>query len=148
MIVIIGDSGAGKSCLLKRFADPDFKVHDEHTATVGVDFVVRQLTVLNQQVKLQVWDTAGQERFRSVTAAYYRGSMGAIVCYDCLDDKSFDNAESWLSEFRTKSKEDSPIVLVATKKDKEVDSKVSPIKGENLASKFSARFIQNSKPKI
>jgi|688.fasta_scaffold964052_1 GTPase SAR1 family protein len=67
--------------------------------------------------------------------------MGAIVCYDCLDDKSFDNAESWLSEFRTKSKEDSPIVLVATKKDKEVDSKVSPIKGENLASKFSARFI-------
>merc|ERR1712048_879836 len=78
-IVLIGDSSVGKSCLLKKFAEPDKPTPDQHTATVGVDFVVRTITVGKERVKLSVWDTAGQERFRSITNAYFRGSMGALV---------------------------------------------------------------------
>ncbi len=73
---------------------------DNHMATVGVDFIVRTIKVKDQLVKLQVWDTAGQERFRSVTSAYYRGAMGAIVCYDSLDENSFRATETWMGEFR------------------------------------------------
>jgi small GTP-binding protein len=99
-IVLIGDSSVGKSCLLKKFSEPDKKTPEGHTATVGVDFVVRTITVGNEKVKLSVWDTAGQERFRSITNAYFRGSMGAMVVYDVTDSVTFDSAQHWINEFR------------------------------------------------
>ena len=119
MIVMIGDSSVGKSCLLRKFVEPDetIDVTKNQVATVGVDFVVRNIEVANQVVKLQVWDTAGQERFRSVTSAYYRGAMGAIVCYDSLDQKTLKSAETWIEEFRAKARPNAPVVLVANKID-------------------------------
>ncbi len=68
-------------------------------------------------MKLQVWDTAGQERFRSITSAYYRGAQGAIICYDCLDQKTFENADHWIQSFNEKNTNAAPIVLCATKVD-------------------------------
>ena len=87
--------------MLKKFVEPDVQISikDNHVATVGVDFIVRTIPVRDTQVKLQVWDTAGQERFRSVTSSYYRGAMGAVICYDPLDEKTFLNAENWIQEF-------------------------------------------------
>ena len=120
---------------------------DNHMATVGVDFIVRTIEVDNQLIKLQVWDTAGQERFRSVTSAYYRGAMGAIVCYDSLDENSFRNSEQWMTEFQTKARNDAPMVLAATKKDlinDEVSGVVQPRRGKEMADKFDASFMMTS----
>jgi len=114
---------------------------------VGVDFIVRTIQIMGQGVKLQVWDTAGQERFRSVTSAYYRGAMGAIVCYDCMDENTFNNAETWMVEFGSKAKDDAPMILVANKKDMFTESSsgaVSPERGMALAKKFNATFFEAS----
>lgn len=149
MIVMIGDSSVGKSCLLKKFVEPDHQMSfkENHMATVGVDFIVRTVKVQDQLVKLQVWDTAGQERFRSVTSAYYRGAMGAVVCYDCTDQTTFDNAETWMKEFRLKAREGAPIILAANKKDLLDSDKtgiVSPEQGKQMADKYNASFLETS----
>ena len=136
MIVIIGDSAVGKSSLLKKFAEPDANLqatNSVHIATVGVDFVVNIIQVMNQRIKIQVWDTAGQERFRAVTSAYYRGAMGAVVCYDCTDRESLRNAERWLKDFEEKARPDAPKVLVACKKDKNAEDHLPAHLGLELA---------------
>lgn len=95
-LVLIGDSGVGKSCLLLRFADDNFT--DSYISTIGVDFRFRTITIDDKIVKLQIWDTAGQERFRTITSAYYRGADGIIMVYDVTSSESFDHVEEWLSE--------------------------------------------------
>merc|ERR1711879_695957 len=90
-LVLIGNSGAGKSCLLLRFADDSFT--DTYISTIGVDFRFRTVTIDNITVKLQIWDTAGQERFRTITSAYYRGAHGIIVVYDITNEESFGNID-------------------------------------------------------
>ena len=91
MTVVIGDTSVGKSTLLRKLVEPDLVIDElsQHISTIGVDFLVKNLNVLGSSVKLQVWDTAGQERFRSVTSTYYRGAMGAIICYDCVGRSNF-----------------------------------------------------------
>eukprot|EP01036_Dinobryon_divergens_P025024 gene25024-33534_t len=84
-LVVIGDTGVGKSCLLLRFADETFT--ENHVSTIGVDFRFRTVKVDKKTVKLQIWDTAGQERFRTITSAYYRGADGIIIVYDAFADK-------------------------------------------------------------
>jgi len=86
-LVLIGDSGVGKSCLLLRFADDNFT--DSYISTIGVDFRFRTITIDKKTVKLQIWDTAGQERFRTITSAYYRGADGIIMVYDVTSSESF-----------------------------------------------------------
>lgn len=88
-LLLIGDSGVGKSCLLLRFCDDQFT--PSFITTIGIDFKIRTLDLDGQKVKLQVWDTAGQERFKTITTAYYRGAMGILVVYDVCDLKSFES---------------------------------------------------------
>lgn len=95
-LLIIGDSGVGKSSLLLRFADNTFT--GNYINTIGVDFKIRTLEVDNQRVKLHIWDTAGQERFRTITSTYYRGTHGVIVVYDITNGESFANVKRWLHE--------------------------------------------------
>ena len=95
-LVLIGDSGVGKSCLLLRFADDSFT--DSYISTIGVDFRFRTVTIDKKTVKLQIWDTAGQERFRTITSAYYRGAHGIIMVYDVTSEESFEHVEEWLSK--------------------------------------------------
>jgi small GTP-binding protein len=97
-VLVVGESGVGKTCLLQRFADDDFKV--AYTATIGIDYKVRTLTVGNDVIKLQVWDTAGQERFRTLTAAYFRGANGIILVYDITQELSFDQLSGWLKSIQ------------------------------------------------
>ena len=92
MIVVTGDSGVGKSALLRKFGKPDQEWDQmDHQATIGVDYVRRILEVEGKKVVLQSWDTAGQDRFRAITSSYYKSAMGAIICYDCTDDKTLLN---------------------------------------------------------
>ncbi|GFX45889.1 ras-related protein Rab-35 [Trichonephila clavipes] len=95
-LLIIGDSGVGKSSLLLRFADNTFS--GNYITTIGVDFKIRTLEIDGEKVKLQIWDTAGQERFRTITSTYYRGTHGVIVVYDVTNGESFANVKRWLHE--------------------------------------------------
>eukprot|EP00755_Sulcionema_specki_P017836 Sspe_Gene.65352::Locus_38697_Transcript_1_1_Confidence_1.000_Length_728::g.65352::m.65352/K07910/RAB18; Ras-related protein Rab-18 len=95
-LLLVGDSGVGKSSILLRFTEDVFE--DDIGATIGVDFKVKYLNVKGKRLKLTVWDTAGQERFRTITSSYYRGAHGVILVYDVTDRESFDHLSTWLGE--------------------------------------------------
>ena len=97
-VVLIGDSGVGKSNLLSRFTRNEFSL--ESKSTIGVEFATRSMNVDGKTIKAQIWDTAGQERFRAVTSAYYRGAVGALIVYDITRGHTFDNVARWLEELR------------------------------------------------
>lgn len=89
-LLLIGDSGVGKSCCLLRFSEDSFT--PSFITTIGIDFKIRTIELDGKRVKLQIWDTAGQERFRTITTAYYRGAMGILLVYDVTDERSFNSA--------------------------------------------------------
>jgi Ras-related protein Rab-2A len=97
-VIIIGDSGIGKSCVLKRLVDNEFK--DEHDVTVGVEFGSFLVRIEDKVIKLQIWDTAGQESFRSITKIFYRGAHAAILGYSITRRDSFENLTDWANEVR------------------------------------------------
>ena len=115
ILVLIGDSGAGKSCLLNRYAGGDFT--DHYISTVGVDFKLRTINSNGVRTKLQIWDTAGQERFRTVSSTYYRGAHGVAVVYDVTSASSFANVERWLGEIEKYGRKDVPKILLGNKSD-------------------------------
>ena len=122
-ILIIGESGVGKSSLLLRFTDDQFDPDQE--ATIGVDFKVKVIDNNGNKVKLAIWDTAGQERFRTLTPSYYRGAQGAILVYDISSRESFQKVEDWLNELETYSTNHDLIkMLVGNKCDKEAERRV------------------------
>lgn len=88
-LLLIGDSGVGKSCCLLRFSEDSFT--PSFITTIGIDFKIRTIELDGKRVKLQIWDTAGQERFRTITTAYYRGAMGILLVYDVTDQRSFES---------------------------------------------------------
>ena len=88
-IVIIGDSGVGKTNILLRFCDNQFKTN--YTSTIGVDFKIKIIPVEDCKIKLQIWDTAGQERFKNVNQTYYKGAIAVLLVYSIDDEKSFSN---------------------------------------------------------
>lgn len=114
-LLLIGDSGVGKSCLLLRFAEDAFT--DSYLSTIGVDFKIRTIEVEGKTVKLQIWDTAGQERFRTIAAAYYRGAHGIIVVYDVTDGESYENVKGWLTEIDRYASEGVHKLLLGNKSD-------------------------------
>lgn len=95
-IILIGDSGVGKTSLMKRYTD-DVYVKDA-ASTIGVDFKIKTIMVNNKKVKLQIWDTAGQERFRAIVSHYYRGAHGIMLVFDMLNKESFEHLKDWMAE--------------------------------------------------
>ncbi|XP_032145756.1 ras-related protein Rab-18-like isoform X2 [Sapajus apella] len=117
-ILIIGESGVGKSSLLLRFTDDTFD--PELAATIGVDFKVKTISVDGNKAKLAIWDTAGQERFRALTPSYYRGAQGVILVYDVTRRDTFVKLDNWLNELETYcTRNDIVNMLVGNKIDKE-----------------------------
>ena len=94
-LLIIGESGVGKTCLLLRFTDDSFTAN--HLTTIGIDFKIKIITLSGKLIKLQIWDTAGQERFRTITKTYYKGAHGIILTYDVTDQNSFKNIINYLN---------------------------------------------------
>ncbi|KAK8837655.1 hypothetical protein M9Y10_036188 [Tritrichomonas musculus] len=116
-IVLVGDSGVGKTNILSRFVR-DIFCEDSKT-TIGVEFATKTMTIKNKTVRLQIWDTAGQERYRAITNSYYRGANAAMVVFDITNSNSFKNVPKWLTEIRnnTDSASSIPIMLIANKSD-------------------------------
>lgn len=142
-ILIIGESGVGKSSLLLRFTDDLFD--PQLSATIGVDFKVKTITIEGgTKAKLAIWDTAGQERFRTLTPSYYRGAQGAILVYDVSSRDTFQKLDVWLNELETfANKPDIVKMLVANKIDK-AGREVSKEEGLKFARKHSMLFIEAS----
>jgi len=141
-LVLIGDSGVGKSCLLLRFADDNFT--DSYISTIGVDFRFRTINIENKTVKLQIWDTAGQERFRTITSAYYRGADGIIMVYDVTSSESFDHVEEWLSEVDRYADENTSKLLVGNKADLIEEKQVPEDTAQRFAEKLNIPFLETS----
>jgi len=141
-LLIIGDSGVGKSCLLLRFSDDVFT--DSFISTIGVDFKIKTITIDGQRVKLQIWDTAGQERFRTITSSYYRGAHGIIVVFDVTNQVSFNNITKWLQEIDTFAGSHVQKLLVGNKCDLVDDRKVPSESGEELAKKLQIPYVETS----
>ncbi|XP_063062967.1 ras-related protein Rab-18a [Engraulis encrasicolus] len=141
-ILIIGESGVGKSSLLLRFTDDMFD--PELGATIGVDFKVKTLTVDGNKTKLAIWDTAGQERFRTLTPSYYRGAQGVILVYDVSRRDTFAKLDNWLNELETYcTRNDLVKMLVGNKIDKD-GHEVERNEGLKFARKHSMLFIEAS----
>ena len=131
-ILLIGDSGVGKSSVLGRFVDKVFT--DTYISTIGVDFKIRTLNIDGKAVKLQIWDTAGQERFRTITTSYYRGVHAVILVYDVTDILSFNNISNWLKEVQRYAPDNAIKLLIGNKCD--------------LVRKYTHKYIkQNNKKK-
>uniref|UniRef100_A0A3P9H904 small monomeric GTPase n=1 Tax=Oryzias latipes TaxID=8090 RepID=A0A3P9H904_ORYLA len=141
-ILIIGESGVGKSSLLLRFTEDTFD--PEQTATIGVDFKVKTISVDGNKAKLAIWDTAGQERFRTLTPSYYRGAQGVILVYDVTRRETFTKLDNWLNELETYcTRNDLVKMLVGNKIDKE-SHEVDRAEGLKFARKHSTLFIEAS----
>uniref|UniRef100_A0A1I7RIE2 Ras-related protein Rab-18 n=1 Tax=Bursaphelenchus xylophilus TaxID=6326 RepID=A0A1I7RIE2_BURXY len=139
-ILIVGESGVGKSSLMLRFVDDTFD--PELSATIGVDFRVTTMNIDGNNVKLAIWDTAGQERFRTLTPSYYRGGQGIICVYDVTNRTTFDRLENWVLEVDTYStKSDAIKMLVGNKIDSQ-NREVSTEEGLAFARKHRMLFIE------
>ena len=141
-IIIIGDSGVGKSNILGRYLHNEFK-HDTKS-TVGVEFGSKQLKVDGVNIKLQIWDTAGEERYRAITSAYYKGSKGCFIVYDITSEISFENVEKWYEEIRKSAEKEISVILIGNKCDLENERKVSIEMGQNTAKNLNCPFFETS----
>lgn len=142
-VMLVGDSGVGKTCLLVRFKDGAF-LAGSFISTVGIDFRNKVMNIDGVKVKLQIWDTAGQERFRSVTHAYYRDAHALLLLYDVTNRASFDNIQAWLSEIHEFAQQDVVLMLLGNKADATHGRVVKREDGEKLAKEFGVPFMETS----
>ena len=140
--IIIGDSSVGKSNILLKYAHNQFK--PEYQLTIGVEFGAKNIDINGKTYRIQIWDTAGQENFRSITRAYYKNSVCALVVYDVTNKESFDNVKSWIEDCKSQSPKTILMVLVGNKIDLDSDRAVSYEEGEEFAKVNNMPFFETS----
>ncbi|KRX00929.1 P-loop containing nucleoside triphosphate hydrolase [Pseudocohnilembus persalinus] len=141
-LLLIGNSGVGKSCMLMRYAENSFTSNFYNT--IGVDFKIKTIPIENKQIKLQIWDTAGQDRFKTITCSYYRGAHGIIIVYDVTDRDSFDSVRNWMSEIEKYAQENVTKLIVGNKCDMDDSRKVKYEEGQELARQYNINYIETS----
>ncbi|KAE9977092.1 Ras- protein Rab-11B [Venturia inaequalis] len=142
LVVLIGDSGVGKSNLLSRFTRNEFNLDSK--STIGVEFATRSIQVDSKTIKAQIWDTAGQERYRAITSAYYRGAVGALLVYDISKHQTYENVTRWLKELRDHADSNIVIMLVGNKSDLRHLRAVPTEEAKQFASDNNLSFIETS----
>jgi Ras-related protein Rab-10 len=141
-ILLIGDSGVGKTCILCRFSDDSF--NSSFISTIGIDFKMKTIDLNGKKIKLQIWDTAGQERFYTITSTYYRGAMGIMLCYDITDGKSFDSIGKWLRNIEENANEDVVKMIIGNKCDMEDKRVITADRGQEVGKHHAIPFIETS----
>ena len=143
-VVVLGDKGVGKTCLVLRFIEGFFSPKQQ--STIGAFFLTKKVTLSDGfTLKMQLWDTAGQERFRAMAPMYYRGAASAIVCFDITNEDSFAKMKDWVEELRQNCDPDSLVLVVACNKcDLEDERVVSTNQGHNLGKEFNCEYIETS----
>ena len=141
-ILTIGESGVGKTCVLRRFVENKFLKN--HLATIGIDFKTKTLNINNQEIKLKIWDTAGQERFRNITTQYYKGADGIVLVYDVTDESSYEKIRDWMEQILSNTQqEEIGLVLLGNKCDMEPRS-VSEEMGKKMAEELKITYYETS----
>jgi len=142
-VVVVGDSGVGKTNIITRFTTDEFTT--ENKATIGVEFGHAECSFSDgTKANVQIWDTAGQERFRAITRGYYRNAVGALIVYDITRQQSFKNVEKWLQELQENAGSETVIMLVGNKKDLSNQREVSTDEATSFARKKGLLFIEAS----
>ncbi|XP_060195337.1 GTP-binding protein YPTM2-like [Lycium barbarum] len=141
-LLLIGDSGVGKSCLLLRFADDSYL--ESYISTIGVDFKISTVEQDGKTIKLQICDTAGQERFRTIIRSYYRGAHGIIVVYDVTDQESFNKVKQWLSEIERYARNNVNKLLIGNKCDLTAQKVFSTETAQAFADEIGIPFMETS----
>lgn len=142
-VLMIGESGTGKSALLARFVDGTFE--SNFISTIGVDFKIHYMkTETGKNIKIQVWDTAGQERFRTITTSYYRGASGVLVVFDVTDEMSFEKIRYWLNELKEHATPGIPFLLVANKIDMRAERVIDLDAAKRFAAQVGLELVESS----
>ncbi|XP_064595726.1 ras-related protein Rab-8A-like [Liolophura sinensis] len=141
-LLLIGDSGVGKTCILCRFADDSY--NSTYITTIGIDFKVKTIELDGKRIKLQIWDTAGQERFRTITTAYYRGAMGILLVYDITSEKSFDDIKEWMANIEEHAADGVEKMILGNKCDMDEKRKIARERGTRLAINYGVKFTETS----
>ncbi|ODM91234.1 Ras-related protein Rab-10 [Orchesella cincta] len=141
-LLLIGDSGVGKTCILFRFSDDAFNT--TFISTIGIDFKIKTIELKGKKIKLQIWDTAGQERFHTITTSYYRGAMGIMLVYDITNLKSFENIAKWLRNIDEHANEDVEKMILGNKCDMDDNRQVPKERGDAIAQEHGIKFMETS----
>ncbi|KAL5248647.1 hypothetical protein ACHWQZ_G017733 [Mnemiopsis leidyi] len=141
-LLLIGDSGVGKTCILFRFSDDAF--NSTFISTIGIDFKIKTIELHGKKIKLQIWDTAGQERFQTITTSYYRGAMGIMLVYDITQSSSFGNINKWLRNIEDHATDNVAKLILGNKCDMEARRVVPTDQGEQLAKSKGLKFLETS----
>ena len=141
-IILIGDAATGKTNILSKYINNKFEL--ESKATIGVELSCKTFMINNDKVNVQIWDTAGQERYKSMTKAYFKGALGALVVYDITNKKTFENTDKWISDLKNSSDKNISIILLGNKSDLEDKRQVSKEEGEIKAKNMGMAFLETS----
>jgi Ras-related protein Rab-2A len=141
-LIIIGDSGVGKSNILSRFTDNRFMKN--YDTTIGVEFGIKLMALDGLKYKLHIWDTAGQETFKSITRSYYRGTVGCLLVYDITRRESFESVKTWLVDLRNYCHLNIVITLIGNKIDMNDERQVTLDEGQEFATKNGLLFFETS----
>lgn len=144
-VILVGDSGVGKTNIASRFTDNSFT--DSIRSTIGIDFQIKVIDVESEKIKLQIWDTAGQERFRSISRSYYKYAYGIIIVFDLTNRNSFENIGKWINDAETLSEYDLSYVellIIGNKADLDDKRQVFDDDIEALQDTFSFTYIETS----
>jgi len=142
-VVVIGDSGVGKTQIINRFTQNEF--HVESKVTIAVEFAHSEVCLDDgTRIKVQLWDTAGQERFKAIARGYYRGAVGALIVFDITKSETFKNVETWIGEMNKHSEPDVFIMLVGNKSDLKQSREVSTDSATKFAKEHQLSYIETS----
>ncbi len=141
-IILIGDAGSGKTNILSKYITNEFQI--ESKPTIGVELSCKTFTINNDTINAQFWDTAGEERYKSMTAAYYKGALGALVVYDITKKVSFESIDKWIYDLKNAADKKISIVLIGNKTDLEEKREVSKKEGEMKAKEYNIAFMETS----
>ena len=141
-LILIGNSGVGKSCILQRYIRHSFE--ESYKCTIGVDFLMKSVIINGITVKLQLWDTAGQEKYKSMVSSYYRGANVALIVFDLTSRPSFDALPLWIENFYKNGPEQKNIILIGNKKDLVDERQVTQEEAEMFAETNNMIYFETS----